>query len=114
MSDADKLTQKLIAAGANTAKVIAIIDGYGDAVDWTRGGKLLTDTLDGENIYGIELPNNTVQWFDTKNEAINWNYDSLDNIIADVWESDLNSGDEPDSWIINEICSQFGLSNVTE
>lgn len=75
MSDADKLTQKLIAAGADRAKVIAIVDGYGDAVDWS--------------------------------------YHSLDTIVAEVWQSDLNSGDEPDNWIINEICRTFGVPEVT-
>ena len=74
MSDADKLTRKLIAAGANRAKVIAIIDGYGDPVDW--------------------------------------NYHSLDSIIAEVWQSDLNSGDDPGGWIINEICSTFNVPEV--
>lgn len=76
MSDAQKLTEKLIAAGADRTKVIAIVDGYGDAVDWS--------------------------------------YHSLDSIIAEVWQSDLNSGDDSESWIINDICSQFGLENVTE
>lgn len=76
LSDTDKLTAKLIEAGANRAKVIAIIDGYGDAV--------------------------------------NWDYHSLDSIIAEVWQSDLNSGDNPDSWIINEICRTFNITEVTE
>lgn len=76
MSDADILTQKLIAAGADRASVIAIVDGYGDAVDW--------------------------------------NYHSLDSIIAEVWNSDLNSGDDPDNWIINEICRTFNVEEVKE
>lgn len=76
MSDAQKLTEKLIAAGADRAKVIAIVDGYGDPVDW--------------------------------------NYHSLDSIIAEVWQSDLNSGDDPDGWIINEICRAFNVSEVSE
>ncbi len=76
MSDVDKLTAKLIAAGADRAKVIEIVDGYGDPVDW--------------------------------------NYHSLDSIIAEVWKSDLNSGDDPDGWIINEICRQFNVTEVTE
>ena len=75
-TDADKLTAKLIEAGADRAKVIAIVDGYGDPVDW--------------------------------------NYHSLDSIVAEVWQSDLNSGDEPDGWIINEICRQFNIDEVTE
>jgi hypothetical protein len=75
MTDADKLTKKLIKAGADREKVIAIVNSYGDAVDWS--------------------------------------YYSLDSIIAEVWQSDLNSGDDSDYWIINEICSQFGLDNVT-
>lgn len=76
MSDVDRLTAKLIAAGADRAKVIAIVDGYGDAVDWS--------------------------------------YHSLDSIIAEVWQSDLNSGDEPDGWIINEICRNFNIEEVKE
>ncbi len=76
MSDVDKLTAKLIAAGADRAKVIEIVDGYGDPVDW--------------------------------------NYHSLDSIIAEVWKSDLNSGDDSDGWIINEICRQFNVTEVTE
>lgn len=75
LSDTDKLTAKLIAAGADRAKVIAIVDSYGDAVDW--------------------------------------NYHSLDSIIAEVWNSDLNSGEEPDGWIINEICRTFNIEEVT-
>lgn len=74
MSDADKLTQQLIAGGADRAKVIAIIDSYGDAVDW--------------------------------------NYHSLDSIIAEVWQSDLNSGDDPDNWMINEVCRTFNVEEV--
>ncbi len=76
MTDADKLTAKLIEAGADRAQVIAIVDGYGDSVDW--------------------------------------NYHSLDSIIAEVWQSDLNSGDDPDGWIINEICRTFNITEVTE
>lgn len=76
MTDADKLTAQLIKAGADRAKVIAIVDGYGDAVDWS--------------------------------------YHSLDSIIAEVWQSDLNSGDEPDYWIINEICRTFNVPEVKE
>lgn len=76
MSDAQALTEKLIAAGADRAKVIAIVDGYGDAVDW--------------------------------------NYHSLDSIVAEVWQSDLNSGDDPENWIINEICRTFNVEEVTE
>lgn len=76
MPDAQVLTEKLIAAGADRAKVIAIVDGYGDPVDWS--------------------------------------YHSLDSIVAEVWQSDLNSGDEPDGWIINEICRQFNIDEVIE
>jgi len=73
-TDAGTLTVKLMAKGADRAKVIAIVDGYGDAIDW--------------------------------------NYHSLDSIIAEVWQSDLNSGDEPDGWIINEICRTFNIEEV--
>lgn len=76
MTDTDKLTAKLIEAGADRAKVIAIVDGYGDAVDW--------------------------------------NYHSLDSIVAEVWQSDLNSGDDADGWIINEICRAFNIEEVKE
>lgn len=74
MSDASKLAFKLEKAGADRAKATAIIDGYGDAVDWS--------------------------------------YHSLDSIIGEVWQSDLNSGDAPDDWIINEICRQFNVKEV--
>lgn len=74
MTDTDKLTAQLVAAGANRAKVIEIVNGYGDPIDW--------------------------------------NYHSLDSIIGEVWQSDINSGDEPDGWIINEICRQFNIEEV--
>lgn len=76
MSDVDILTAKLIEEGADRAKVIAIVDSYGDAIDW--------------------------------------NYHSLDSIIGEVWNSDLNSGDDPSSWIINEICRTFNIEEVKE
>jgi hypothetical protein len=76
MSDADKLTAQLIEAGADRAKVIAIINRYGDPIDWS--------------------------------------YHSLDSIIAEVWQSDVNSGDEWPNWIINEICRTFNVEEVTE
>lgn len=47
-------------------------------------------------------------------DPVDWNYHSLDSIIAEVWQSDLNSGDDPDGWIINEICRQFNVTEVTE
>lgn len=72
----DLLTADLIRAGADRAKVIAIVDGYGDAVDW--------------------------------------NYHSLDSIVAEVWQSDANSGEEPEHWIINEICRTFNVPEVSE
>lgn len=73
-SDVDLMTAKLINAGADRAKVIAIVDGYGDAVDWS--------------------------------------HHSLDSIIAEVWQSDTNSGDDPENWIINEICRSFNITEV--
>lgn len=76
MTDADKLTAKLIAAGADRAKITAIIDGYGDSVDWS--------------------------------------YHSLDGIVAEVWQSDVNSGEDPDNWIINAICQAFNVEEVSE
>jgi glutamate-1-semialdehyde aminotransferase len=74
VSDATKLAIKLIKAGANRKNVIAIIDGYGDAIDWS--------------------------------------YHSLDSIVGEVWQSDLNSGDKPKDWIINEICRTFNMKEV--
>lgn len=76
MSDADKLTAQLVAAGATRDKVIDIINGYGDSV--------------------------------------NWEFDDLKTIVGTVWESDLNSGDDPDGWIINEICRTFNVPEVKE
>lgn len=76
LSDTDKLTAKLIEAGADREKVIKIVDGFGDSIDW--------------------------------------NYHSLDSIIAEVWKSDTNSGEEPENWIINEICRNFNIEEVTE
>lgn len=75
-SDAYKLTEKLVEAGADRAKVIAIVDSYGDAMDWS--------------------------------------YHSLDSIIGEVWQSDLNSGDDVEGWIINEICRNFNIEEVTK
>ncbi|HMS92506.1 MAG TPA: hypothetical protein PKC05_03355 [Candidatus Saccharibacteria bacterium] len=74
MTNVDRLTNKLIKAGADRQQVIDIVNSYGDPVDW--------------------------------------NYHSLDSIIAEVWRSDLNSGDEPDNWIINAICNQFNIREV--
>lgn len=74
MSDATKLAIKLAKAGADRQKVIAIIDGYGDPIDWS--------------------------------------YYSLDSIIGEVWNSDINSGEDPDNWIINEICRTFNIKGV--
>ena len=74
MTDATKLAYKLVDAGADRAKVIAIVDSYGDSVDWS--------------------------------------YYSIDSIIGEVWNSDINSGDDPDNWIINEICRQFNIDEV--
>lgn len=76
MTDAEKLTIALVKAGATREKVIAIIDGYGDAIDWSG-----------------------------------W---TLENIIGEVWSSDANSGDEPEHYIINEICRAFNIDEVKE
>lgn len=76
LSDSEKLTARLIEAGADREKVIAIVDSFGDAVDWS--------------------------------------HHSLDSIIAEVWQSDTNTGDDPDSWIINEILRAFDLEEVRE
>lgn len=73
MSDVEQLTHKLITAGADRDKVIAIVD------DW-----------------------------------VDWSYHSLDSIIAEVWQSDINSGDDPENWIINEICREFNIDEVKE
>ena len=47
-------------------------------------------------------------------DAIDWGADPLVEIIGEVWQSDLNSGDDPDNWIINEICRTFDVPEVTE
>lgn len=71
MSDAEKLTLELVQAGATKEAVVAIIDSYGDSIDW--GDRSLTD------------------------------------IIGTVWDSDINSGDDPENYIINEICRAFNV-----
>ena len=76
MSDAEKLTIALVKAGATRDKVTAIIDGYGDAIDWSG-----------------------------------W---TLENIIGEVWNSDANSGEEPEHYIINGICRAFNIDEVKE
>lgn len=76
MSDAEKLTIELEKNGATRDKVIEIINGYGDAIDWN--GYSLTD------------------------------------IVGAVWDSDANSGDDVDGYIINEICRNFNVTEVTE
>lgn len=47
-------------------------------------------------------------------DPIEWGADTLEEIIGSVWESDLNSGDDPENWIINEICRTFNVEEVTE
>lgn len=76
MSDATKLAIKLAKAGADRQKVIAIVNSYGDPIDWS--------------------------------------YHSLDSIVGEVWNSDINSGEDPDNWIINEICRTFNVKEVKE
>ena len=76
MSDATKLAIKLAKVGADRERVIAIIDGYGDPIDWS--------------------------------------YYSLDSIVGEVWNSDINSGEDPDNWIVNEICRTFNVKEVQE
>ena len=76
LSDTDRLTAQLIEAGADRSKIIAIVDSFGDPVDWS--------------------------------------YHSIDSIVGEVWQSDANSGEDPDGWIINEICRQFNVTEVTE
>lgn len=76
MTDSEKLTNALVKAGATREKVTAIIDGYGDAIDWS--GYTLTD------------------------------------IIGEVWNSDANSGEDPENYIINEICRAFNIDEVKE
>jgi hypothetical protein len=76
MTDDDKLTADLVTAGATRDKVIEIINGYGDSIDWSD--------------------------------------DSLTDIISEVWQSDINSGEDAENWIINDICSTFNVKEVTE
>lgn len=75
-SDAEMLTEQLLNNGATHNKIVEIIDGFGDFIDWSKM--------------------------------------NLVNVVAEVWQSDINSGDEPDSWIINEICRAFNVQEVTE
>lgn len=51
---------------------------------------------------------------DSYGDPVDWNYHSLDSIVAEVWNSDINSGDEPEDWIINEICRNFNVEEVKE
>lgn len=44
---------------------------------------------------------------------IDWSHYSMDSIIGEVWQSDINSGDDPSGWIINEILRGFNLEEVT-
>lgn len=76
MNDSTKLAIKLEKAGANREKVIKIIDGYGDPVDWS--------------------------------------YHNLDSIVGEIWQSDINNRNEPNYWIINEICRVFNVNEVKE
>lgn len=47
-------------------------------------------------------------------DAVDWGTYSLEEIIAEVWQSDLNCGEDPEHWIINEICRQFNVAEVKE
>lgn len=51
---------------------------------------------------------------DSYGDSIDWKNWTIENIIAEVWHSDINSGDESDYWIINEICRTFNVAEVTE
>ena len=55
-----------------------------------------------------------VDIIDSFGDSVDWSFDSLEAIIGTVWESDINSGGEPDYYIINEICRTFNVDEVTE
>jgi hypothetical protein len=74
MSDADKLTEELLNAGASREQIIEIINSYGDSIDWGS--------------------------------------DSIHDIIGEVWNSDINSGNNTEDYIINTICRIYNLSEV--
>ena len=74
MSEVELLTKRLVDNGATRPKVVSIIDGYGDPIDWSG-------------------------------------YHLID-IIGIVWGSDSNNGDDPDNYIVNEICRQFNVEEV--
>lgn len=47
-------------------------------------------------------------------DGVDWEEYTLGEIIGTVWDSDLNSGDpSPDEWIINHICREFGVEEVS-
>lgn len=76
MSDAECLTKFLVSSGATRDNIIAIINEFGDPVDW------------GD--------------------------DTLVEIIGEVADSDENSGDSPEGWIINEILRRYNLPELKE
>jgi hypothetical protein len=47
-------------------------------------------------------------------DTVYWSYHSLDSIVAEIWQSDLNSGEDADYWIINDICRTFNIKEVRE
>lgn len=51
---------------------------------------------------------------DDYGDAVDWSYHSLDSIVSEVWQSDINSGEEPEYWIINEICRAFNIEEIKE
>jgi len=51
---------------------------------------------------------------DSYGDTIDWSHYSLDSIIGEVWNSDINSGENPNYWIINEICRTFNIEEVEE
>lgn len=55
-----------------------------------------------------------IEIIDDYGDPIGWGDAELVDIVGEVWDSDINGGDTPDSWIINGICDAFDIAEVTE
>lgn len=55
-----------------------------------------------------------IEIIDSYGDSIDWKNWTIENIIAEVWHSDINSGNEPEHYIINEICRAFNIDEVKE
>lgn len=72
------------------------------------------DTLTAKLIEAGANRTKVITIVDSYGDAVDWSHHSMDSIIGEVWNSDLNSGDDADGWIINEICRSFNVPEVTE